>query len=238
MSEPARKRPGPGGFAHSRADRREARVDERDAVLDALRQRIASQKLAPGTRISEQAVCDEFGISRAQVRDVFGDLAQRGLIDRVPNRGAFVARIDPDLAFELFDVREVLEGLCVRVATERAPPETWQPFLDALDDTMMDRVKKGEIEPYIQVVDSLRAKTIEVAGNELAETLLADIRDRTFVLIRRMLVLPGRAEQGVIENRLFLAAMRRGDAVEAERLKRANVRSARAWVERYRTFIF
>ena len=53
-----------------------------------------------------------------------------------------------------------------------------------------------------------------------------------------MLVLPGRAEQGVIENRLFLTAMRRGDAAEAERLKRANVRSARAWVERYRTFIF
>lgn len=218
--------------------RGEGRGDGRDAATEALRQRIASQRLGPGNRISEQAVSDEFGISRAQVREVFGDLAQRGLLERIPNRGAFVARLDFDRASELFDVREVLEGLCVRVATEKAPPETWQPFLDALDDEMLEGVKRGDLEPYIAIVDRLRAKTIELAGNELAETLLADFRDRSFVLIRRLLLLPGHAEQGVIENRRFLAAMRRGDAVEAERLKRANVRSAREWVERYRAFIF
>lgn len=207
-------------------------------ALESLRERIASHSLPPGSQLREHEICVEFAISRARVRDLLGALERHGLVERIPNRGAVVARLDPGQAFALFDVREVLEGLCVRLATEKAPPESWQEFLDRLGDETLAAIGNGDLDPYIATLESLRARTIEAADNALAAQLLADIGDRTRVLIRRTLILPGRAAQGLKENRLFVAAMRRGNADEAERLKRANIRSAREWIARYQTFVF
>jgi len=207
-------------------------------VLDILRERIAAHALPPGSKLRESDLADEFGISRARVRELFGTLERGGLIERIPNRGAVVNRLDPKQAYELFDIREVLEGLCVRLATKNAPVEAWQVFIDRLGDATLARVRAGDVQPYIDGIEALRVRTIEAANHALAATLLADIHDRTRVLIRRTLILPGRAEQGLKETRLYLAAMRRGDAEEAERLKRANIRSAREWLARYQSFVF
>lgn len=209
-----------------------------EQALETLRERIATHALPPGSKLRESDLSDEFGISRARVRELLGTLERRGLIERIPNRGAVVNRLDPKQAYELFDIREVLEGLCVRLATKNAPPETWQVFIDRLGDATLTRVRAGDVQPYIDVIEALRARTIEAAHHALAAALLADIHDRTRVLIRRILILPGRAEQGLKETRLYLAAMRRGDAEEAERLKRANIRSAREWLARYQSFVF
>ena len=67
-------------------------------VLDSLRDRIATQKIPPGSPLREQAIADEFGVPRTRVREVFTMLEAKGLIERVPNRGAVVARLDVVLA--------------------------------------------------------------------------------------------------------------------------------------------
>src|SRR5579862_2621410 len=65
------------------------------AALDAiLRARIASHEIPPGAKLREQAIADEFGVSRARVRDALALLAQRGLVERFPGRGAIVLRFD------------------------------------------------------------------------------------------------------------------------------------------------
>ena len=99
-------------------------------VLDTLRQRIARQDIPPGAKLREHELADEFGVPRTRIREVFGALESRGLIERIPNRGAVVMRLDLAQVFQLYDVREVLEGLCVRLATENVPPETWQELVD------------------------------------------------------------------------------------------------------------
>src|ERR1044072_9981144 len=85
------------------------------ALVPVLRERIARHALPPGARLAENDLAREFGVSRAKVRDAFGALEQRGLIQRIPNRGAVVARLDVSQGFEISAVREMLEGLCVRL---------------------------------------------------------------------------------------------------------------------------
>jgi DNA-binding GntR family transcriptional regulator len=63
------------------------------------------------------------------------------------------------------------------------------------------------------------------------------IYDQTQAIIRRLIVLPDRASQGLEEHRAVLAAMRRGNAEEAERLRRANMRSARESFKRFQSFV-
>ncbi|MBK8007905.1 MAG: hypothetical protein IPK23_05250 [Rhizobiales bacterium] len=68
------------------------------------------------------------------MREIFGALEQRGLIVRVPNRGAMVAYLDASQAINLYHVREALEALAARLAAtvgaERGmgrSPEALQP---------------------------------------------------------------------------------------------------------------
>ena len=104
-----------------------------------------------------------------------------------------------------------------------------------MNDT--DMTEAG-LDAYWNAVERVRWRTIEAARNPLLADLLDSIHDRTKVLTRRLVVLPGRAEQCITEQHAILAAMRRGDAAEAEALRRANIRSARDWLQRYESFIF
>ena len=92
-------------------------------IVQILRERIARHDVAPGAKLGEQELAAEFAVPRTRIREVLGVLESRGLIDRIPNRGAVVSRLELDHVFHLYDVRAVLEGLCVRLATENAPPE-------------------------------------------------------------------------------------------------------------------
>jgi DNA-binding GntR family transcriptional regulator len=59
-----------------------------------LREQILTGHLAPGTRIDQADVSVSLGISRLPVREALIELAQQGLVESVPRRGAFVAQLD------------------------------------------------------------------------------------------------------------------------------------------------
>ena len=214
-----------------------ARGDGAGALLPALRERIARHALPPGAKLLENDLAREFGVSRAKVRDAFGVLEQRGLIQRIPNRGAVVARLDLSQVFEIYAVREMLEGLCVRLAVERTRPSSWQDLVQVFGRPMETIVKRGEFEKYIANLDELRSRTLEAAGNGVLADMLDSINDKTREIQRRIIILPGRAAEGLEQHRAVLAAMRKGDATGAEELRRANIRSSREYLERYQTFV-
>jgi len=208
-----------------------------DELLTVLRDRIANHDLTPGSKLRERDLVEEFEAPRARIREVFGALAERGLIERIPNRGAIVARLDLDQAFDLFDIREVLEALSARLATEKQAPESWQDLVELFGEPTEAIVEAGDLEEYTKRLGALRERMIEGAENPLLEELLNGLYDRTRVLIQRLVMLPGRARQGLAQHQKTLAAMRRGDAREAERLQRENIRSARDSFQQYHKFI-
>jgi DNA-binding GntR family transcriptional regulator len=218
-------------------EKKRARADAASVAFDVLRERIADHELPPGSKLRETEVSTEFGISRARVRELFGTLADRGLIERIPNRGAVVRRLDLADAFALYDVREVLEALSTRLATEKAKPESWQDLVDLFIGLKDSEMTETELMAYWEAVDRVRWRTIEAADNPLLSDILDSIYDRTKVVTRRIVALPGRAEEGIQQQRQILAAMRGGDAEEAERLKRANIQSARDSLQRYEAFV-
>ncbi len=206
-------------------------------LLPALRERIVRRELPPGAKLLESELSLEFGVSRSKVRDVFGALEQRGLIKRIPNRGAVVARLDLAQVCEIYDVREMLEGLCVRIAVERTKPQSWQDLVQLFGRPMEQLVRRGRFEEYIANLDRLRRRTIEAAGNAVLTDMLNSINDKTREIQRRIIILPGRAADGLKQHRAVLAAMRKGDALAAENLRRANIRSSREYLERFQHFV-
>jgi len=208
-----------------------------ERVLETLRERIVEHVLAPGTPLRELELAAEFGVSRARIRDTFQVLEERGLIERIPHRGAVVTRLQADQVDELFEVREVLEAQTVRLATEKAPPRSWEPLQRRFGRAMTRKLAANELDAYVEAIEAFRTRCIREARNQVLSTLLAGIYDRTQVLIRRLVLLPGRAEEGLRQHREILAAMRAGDAATAETLKRENIRDARQWFHDYQKYL-
>jgi DNA-binding GntR family transcriptional regulator len=206
-------------------------------IVQVLRERIARQDVAPGAKLGEQELAEEFAVPRTRIREVFGVLESRGLIDRIPNRGAVVSRLELDHVFHLYDVRQVLEGLCVRLATENAPPETWDEFVELFGAPMDEFVKAGDFDAFIVVYERFRSRIIEWARNPVAARMLDSIYEKTNVIIRRIVILPGRALEGLSEHRAVVAAMRAGDGEGAERLKRTNLQNAKETLRRFQKYV-
>ena len=206
-------------------------------IYQALRSRIAQQRIAPGAKLNETDLAEEFGVSRARVRDALGALEQRGLVERIPNRGAVVMRLDLSQVFHIYEIREVLEGLATRLATQNTPPEAWKEELARFQGPLKDLIDRGELQEYIEHYERLRRKITEAARNPVLAEMMDTIFEKTQVLIRRTIILPGRAEVGRKQHVAMLQAMCRGDAEEAEAVRRSGLKSAKLALEKYQRFI-
>ncbi len=206
-------------------------------LVKVLRERIAQHEYQPGAKLLENDIAGEFNVSRARVREAFGALESRGLIQRIPNRGAEVVRLNLTQMFAIYEVREILEGLCVRLAVQNSKPESWQDLVVQFGRDMERHVRNGEYEEYIGKLELVRRRTAEAAHNPVLAEMLDSINDKTREIMRRIIILPGRAAEGLKQHRAVLAAMRKGDAALAEKLKRRNIRSSREFLERFQSFV-
>lgn len=210
---------------------------DHQTIMEALRRTIVAHDLPPGARLREQSLAEQFGVSRARIREALAALEQTGLIEREPNRGAVVRRASAAELLRVFEVREMLEGLCARLATQNAPPQSWQDLIDLLGAPTEALVATGDIAGYLRNHDLLRRRMLEAADNPVLASTLQPLTDRTGTVMRRVLLVTSRVQDALLEHRAILAAMRQGNAEEAERLKRIQIRSARLAFERYQAYL-
>jgi DNA-binding GntR family transcriptional regulator len=114
-----------------------------DLTVNRLRREILAGALVPGERLVEEQVTRRFGISRAPLREALRLLAQQGLVEHLPRRGARVATMSDRDVLELYGLRDVLE----RYAVETALPVTEGPELAGLRtalDEMRDAARLGD----------------------------------------------------------------------------------------------
>src|SRR5262249_59888389 len=86
-------------------------------VERAVAQWILTGELSGGKKRTEQEVAARLGVSRGPVREALRALAEAGLLQIEPNRGAFVRKVDFKEAIEIHDVYSALEELAARSAT-------------------------------------------------------------------------------------------------------------------------
>ncbi len=208
------------------------------ALYEILRARIASHELPPGAKLREQALADEFGVSRARVRDALAVLAERGLVERIPARGAVVQRFDFEATLQVLDMRELLEGLAVRLATRNAAPASWDDLIARFEALGSLAGSRRELGRYVASYELFRSRVMAAAASPPLTAALGTLHDKTKMVMRRVLGASDRAARALLEHREVLAAMRAGDALRAERLRRKSIAGAREYLVRFRDFVF
>ena len=92
---------------------------------------ILTGKMRSGQRIVEQDLCDRYGISRTPIREILRRVEAEGLIETIPNRGAFVKGFSAQDIDDFYVMKSSLEVQCIRWAIERITDNE----LDMLEQT-------------------------------------------------------------------------------------------------------
>ncbi len=198
-----------------------------------LRRRILRHELPPGTPLREQALAEEFGMSRQMVREALAELEGRGLVERGPFRGAAVRRYTLGDYLQMMQVREVLEGLCARLAARNAAPDSWLDLVARFGAPLEAAIATGELAAYLDQLETLRRRMRDAAASESLASTLAGYDDRTAMVMRRLVLVTDRSSQALAEHRAVLAALAAGDAEAAEASKRRQIQGATRALERY-----
>lgn len=110
---------------------------------------ILSGKLPANSKLTEQAVCKQYDVSRTPVREAFRQLESDGLIENIPNRGAYVIGLSSRDISDLFDLRRTFEVKAVEWAIERMD--------DSEIDTLRENIEfmefytlKADVEKVLQ----------------------------------------------------------------------------------------
>jgi DNA-binding GntR family transcriptional regulator len=86
-----------------------------DVIATSLEEDIVLGRCHPRERLIEQDLCDRFNTHRGDVRLALFELEKKGVIQRIPNRGAIVRDLTPPEVMEIYAVREELEVMAVRI---------------------------------------------------------------------------------------------------------------------------
>lgn len=80
---------------------------------------ILSGVFPDGSKLTEQAICKKYNVSRTPVREAFRQLEADGLIENIPNRGAYVTALSKRDISDLFDLRALFEVQAIEWAIKR-----------------------------------------------------------------------------------------------------------------------
>ena len=102
---------------------KEPRENVREYAYRVLYDNIMNLHLVPGTAMSEQELSTMLSVSRTPVREAFIRLAQKGLLDVLPQRGTFVSKINTEQLAEFRFLRVTMETAVVALACREFPEE-------------------------------------------------------------------------------------------------------------------
>ena len=202
--------------------------DLKGEVYKILRNGIASGDLAPGTRLKEADLVRDLAVSRTPIREALNQLSKEGLIEIIPRRGAFVKQWNKEEALEILLIREALESLAARLATERITPEQ----IDRLAGYMED-YEKGRLE-YTEADRLFHSDIVQACGM----TRLIDMIKNLYDTLRMNKILAGsfesqeRIRNSMAEHLRIVEAMRAGEGDRVELLMRENFQHTRGFLSK------
>jgi DNA-binding GntR family transcriptional regulator len=192
-------------------------------VYDFLREEILSERLVPGTELQEVALAEGLGVSRGPLREAIGRLAAEGLVTVRPRRGAVVRSLSKDEFLELYQVREALEVMAVRLAVPRLESGDIEE-LDVLVTQMAERSVRQEVAEFFEANMAFHARLVEASGNATLQELYGQLVGRMGRYRMRSLTLRGNLQRSVAEHGAILRAVKRGDADRAAHLMSEHIR--------------
>ena len=102
--------------------------NSRNTVYHVLRERLINCVYAPGSRLNEVRLAEEFGVSRTPIREAVGKLEMDGYVKVLPKRGIYVTDVTMKDVFQIFQTRIEIEPLALRLSIPHLNREELKVF--------------------------------------------------------------------------------------------------------------
>ena len=182
---------------------------------------VTRQRLAPGTKLPEAALCELFGVSRALVRKVLQRLAHDHIVQLRPNRGAIVAKPSPEETRQIFEARRALEAALVRMAVRNATQAEVAELRRHLQEEHAAMHRHTQPE-WARLASAFHLRVARLARNPILERYLTELMSRCSLIVA-LYEPPGHAACEHGEHAAVVDAIARGDADAAVRLMEAHL---------------
>src|SRR5882762_10183599 len=139
-------------------------------VAQEIRSAILRGDLPPGSRVKQEGLAAQLGVSREPVRQALLLLQGEGLLHAQPNRSAQVAAVDGQLICDLYGLREAVETSLV-ASLARHPGFDVKP-LRVLIAKGRTAVRQRDLPPLIRLAMSLHTGLYEAAGNRVSVEMM------------------------------------------------------------------
>lgn len=197
----------------------------RGRVFHKLREDILSGKYEEHEELREVAISEEMGVSRTPVREALRQLELEGLIQIIPNKGAYVTGITEKDVKDIYMIRSLLEGLCARWATANITREQME---EMEENVYLARfhAQKGHLEQLAALDNRFHDILYEACDSKILEHQLKDFHEYVLRVRKKTLANVNRGPKSNEEHCQIMEAIKAGDADKAEQLANRHILNA------------
>lgn len=206
----SRKASAPKTAATSRREHSAEEIAEKISLA------ILEHRLAPGTKLGEDKLATIFGTSRPRIREVLARLAHEGVVELIPQRGAFVAKPTTEQAHDVFEARRLVEPGVLRRLIADLDEDKLQRLQDHLRRETEAR-QQQDARAIVRLSGEFHVLLAELAGNTALTKVMRELSTLTCLIIS-LYNAPTATSCRADEHEQIVAAIRRGDAAKAEQL--------------------
>jgi DNA-binding GntR family transcriptional regulator len=186
-------------------------------VFHKLRDDILNGKYEDYEELREVAISEELNVSRTPVREAFRQLELEGLIQIVPNKGAYVTGITEKDVKDIYMIRSLLEGLCARWATYNIT----QDQMEEMEENVYlaeFHAAKGHLDQLAVLDNRFHEILYEACDSKMLEHQLKDFHQYVLRVRRKTLSNVNRGPKSNEEHKQIMEAIKAKDADLAEQL--------------------
>ncbi|PFA68392.1 GntR family transcriptional regulator [Bacillus sp. AFS015802] len=134
-------------------------------VYGRLKDALLARKIAPGTQLIEQIISERMEVSRTPIRHALKRLEAEGLVQIIPNRGAFVVHPTREEIISFFELRKELEFLTVKYGLPKVKKSDLSRLHAFLEDEQ-ETYKQKDLLKYVELNKQFHLFLAEVSGNK------------------------------------------------------------------------
>lgn len=199
----------------------------KDYAYVRIRDDIVTMAFPPGMALREALLAERYGISKTPIREALVRLDKEGLVEMAKYRGARVRGYSARDIREIYDLRELLEGFCARLAA-RDIDEADELALERNVASSRERLAGGDVAAVAAAFDEFDEILRRQAEGHRVSVLIQDLAVHLERLGRLTVTVPGRLERSVEQHEAIARAIHCRDEPAAEAACRVHVRSVLA----------
>ncbi|MCI2257041.1 GntR family transcriptional regulator [Domibacillus sp. PGB-M46] len=182
-----------------------------NSIAEHITEQIIAGDLQPGEKLIEQNYAEEYGTSRAPVREAIYLLAIEGLVERIPRKGAVVKEYTENEIYDLLEIRNMLENMAMdRIKKYGTDPEV----LKEMNQILKEMKKAEDVHSYTQLNHSFHMCLIKMSKSETIRNVYSRLGWPLLRVQSLSFMREGNVQKSIAEHELIIQLLTENNMIE------------------------